>query len=435
MQGYKKLLLTAGLVALLTPAMGQNTNSPYSRYGYGVLSDQAIGASKGMGGISYGVRGLSSNPGNPASYSSVDSLTFIFDMGINYSKTKLSEGANSKSNDNGGLEYLSFQLSLAKKLGLSFGILPYSRVGYQYGNTYTNSTGLASAETYSGSGGFSQVYAGLGYELIKGLSVGANASYLFGKSEYNKTLAFNLSGAYMSNKYTQLKLEVLKVDLGMQYVLPVNSKNELVLGAVFSPKINNTGRIERQNTQISSSSTIVEADTAVFTGNRANADLPMTVGAGFTWNHNNKLTIGADVTYKQWSKVKYSSNMEDGMTDANRFKDSWRMNAGLEYIIAPNERSILKRLKWRGGVNASNSYLNVTNKSNQVGGFDSYGATFGIGIPIRDSKFSPRTSYININFEYSTLKPNISNMVKEEFFGISLNVNINELWFFKRKLQ
>lgn len=439
MQGYKKLLLLTGLaVILFSTAKGQNTDSPYSRYGYGVLNDQAIGASKGMGGISYGVRGLSVNPGNPASYSSVDSLTFIFDIGANYTKTKLSDTSNSRSKDNGGLDYLAFQFSLANKLGMSIGMLPYSQIGYSYGNVQKGQDGLISVDSYTGSGGYSQIYGGLGYEFIKGVSVGANVSYLFGNSYYTSKLESNVAGSYTRRKITELRLELLKLDFGAQYSLALNKKNQLVLGAVFSPKINNTGKISQFNalsTISGGGEYLVEGDTLTYRGSNANADLPMTVGGGFTFTHNNNLTLGGDVTYQQWSKVKYSSHMDDGMTAGNRFKDSWRINGGIEYTIAPNERSLFKRLRWRAGAKFSNSYLNVTNDKGQVGGFKSYGATLGIGIPIRDQNFSPRTSFMNISFEYSKLSPNIDRLVKEEYFGISVNMNINELWFFKRKLQ
>ena len=66
------------------------SNSPYTRYGFGQLSDQHFGNSKAMGGISYGLRnGLQINASNPASYSAVDSLTFIFDAGLKYADDKM----------------------------------------------------------------------------------------------------------------------------------------------------------------------------------------------------------------------------------------------------------------------------------------------------------------------------------------------------------
>ncbi len=91
-------------------------------------------------------------------------------------------------------------------------------------------------------------------------------------------------------------------------------------------------------------------------------------------------------------------------------------------------------MKFRGGLNYSNSYLNAMNKDDVIDGYKEYGATLGFGFPIWDN-LGRRVSYLNLNFEYKKLKPNVSNMIDEQYFGISVNVNINELWFFRRKVD
>ena len=91
-------------------------------------------------------------------------------------------------------------------------------------------------------------------------------------------------------------------------------------------------------------------------------------------------------------------------------------------------------MKFRGGLNYSNSYMNVIDNQGNIDGYKEYGATLGLGLPIKDN-IGGRISYININFEYKKLKPKFSSMISEEYFGVSLNVNINELWFFRRKVE
>lgn len=435
MQGYKKLLLTASLIAFLIPVMGQNTDSPYSRYGYGVLNNQSVGVSRAMGGITYGVRGLDANPGNPASYTSTDSLTFIFDMGISYVKSRFTEGKNTQTDNNGGLDYIAMQFRVARKLGMSFGVLPFSSVGYQFGSEETINN-LSTKRTFTGSGNFSQIYVGLAYEPIKNLSIGGNVSFLFGNTKYTRNITItSIPSANTEYAFHKLTMNSLKFDLGAQYILPLNSKDHLVLGAVFSPKVSRTGKIERIKNDINSSGTVIHGDTATFTGQDAHADLPSTYGLGFTWNHDRRLTVGADVTYQNWSNVRYSENMDDGMSKDNRFNNVWRFNTGLEYVIDPRDRNFIKRVKFRGGVNYSNSYINVQNNLGQISGYKEYGATLGFGLPIRDVVYSGRTSYININFEYRSLNPDKKNLIKEQYFGVSVGVCINELWFMKNKLR
>ncbi|MBP6610306.1 MAG: hypothetical protein KA206_04365, partial [Paludibacter sp.] len=59
-----------------------NTNSPYTRFGFGDINDNYTGEQRAMGGVAIGSRSKSSiNTVNPASYSAVDSMTFMFDIG------------------------------------------------------------------------------------------------------------------------------------------------------------------------------------------------------------------------------------------------------------------------------------------------------------------------------------------------------------------
>lgn len=74
------------LSGLMTMTYAQhNTSSPYTRYGYGNIIDGGYGQSRAMGGLSYGVRPSQYiNAVNPASYTSIDSLTFRFEAGASF---------------------------------------------------------------------------------------------------------------------------------------------------------------------------------------------------------------------------------------------------------------------------------------------------------------------------------------------------------------
>ena len=76
--------LVAILMATCSAAVAQNgTMTPYSAYGFGVLRDHATSTQRAMGGVGYAMNsGRQINAMNPASYAAVDSLTFLFDMGI-----------------------------------------------------------------------------------------------------------------------------------------------------------------------------------------------------------------------------------------------------------------------------------------------------------------------------------------------------------------
>lgn len=106
---YKILFicLSIGLVAF-----AQNgTSSPYSRFGYGILGDNAIGAQRAMGGVGYALHNNRQiNVMNPASYASMDSLTFLFDIGLTYQNTITREGSLKENSQSGSLDYIVMHL-------------------------------------------------------------------------------------------------------------------------------------------------------------------------------------------------------------------------------------------------------------------------------------------------------------------------------------
>lgn len=75
------LAIIAMALPLAAPAQN-GTITPYSRFGYGMLRDNATSAQQSMGGVGYAMNsGRQINVMNPASYARIDSLTFLFDMG------------------------------------------------------------------------------------------------------------------------------------------------------------------------------------------------------------------------------------------------------------------------------------------------------------------------------------------------------------------
>lgn len=433
MSKIKKKFLSLVLMALIVIPSVAQTISPYSRYGYGVLRDQVSGPSKGMGGIGYGLKTkLGANPMNPASYSAVDSLTFLFDIGVDWRSVKLSDNSGKQSENDGGLEYITMLFPVTKKLGVSFGLLPYSSVGYRYGTRETEKGEIYSL-SYEGSGGLSQIYAGVGYETpLKGLSVGVNVSYLYGKLKHDKSLRFENTAINPSYENIKLSVSTMKLDIGAQYELNLSERNRLVLGALYSPRNNHKGSYERiryeYNGRILSSDTTSVSD--------ADAGFPDTYGLGFTFVRDNRLTLGADATYQRWSDVKYTSLMNDDMNSSQRFNDRWKFGIGGEYRHGIYERNYLKRIRYRVGFNYSNSYLNYQNSAGRTKGYNEYGVTLGLGLPFIESFYrTGRVSYINLNFEYKKIDPEVKGMIKEEYYGVSVNVNINELWFRKRKIN
>lgn len=430
------------LLVIFTPlTISAQIDSPYSRYGLGKLVDFSSGPSKGMGGIGYGIsHSPSPNPLNPASYATVDSLTFVFDMGVNYTNTTFKDQTGKYSKSGGGVEYITALFPLSKQLGLSVGLLPFTKVGYKMGgDKYTEEVGNDGEKIpyhvdHTGEGGLSRVYLGLGYDLpIKGLRAGFNVSYLFGKLTYTNQVT-NITGyeTGLPSEQSTLNVTTAKVDLGLQYSFPVTKTNILTLGLVYSPKINGTGKLKRLLYEANG----VNTEPIDLINERVNTGLPNSFGFGFTYTMANKILVGADFGYEKWKDARFTDLLGDGMTSSDRFNNRKRVAVGFEYRNAVYSRKYLDKVKFRAGFNYTDSYVNVNVPTAKAKGYDEYGASVGVGLPISDREgIGNRTSYVNISFEYKYLKPQVPSMVTEKFFGISLNMNFSEFWFFQRKIN
>ena len=424
-----KLIIVALLLLVQLGVTAQNnTNSPYTRFGYGNLADHSFGANRSMGGVGIALRDPSQiNPMNPASYSCMDSMTFLFDFGAGLQLAKFSDGANKDNKLNGNLEYFAMQFPIARWLAMSIGVKPYSFVGYSYGAVETIGDSKY-ANTYSGECGFNDMYAGLSIVLWKKrLTIGANVGYLFGDITHSQNLTYSddASSAYTTSRSQSMDGRDLKLDFGVQYTHPISATESITLGLTYSPsnRLNSTSYDSFQRYS-SSSGTLIESKVDTLKG--VASDLPETYGVGLSYTKKNKLTVAADFLYETWDKCSYL-----GQNDA--FNNRMRIAAGVEYIPAYNKKLYFNRIKYRAGVHYSNSYLNVNMTDGGVAknyGYKEYGATVGFGFPLVDNR-----SYLNFGVEYVNVKPEHPSMISEQYFRFSVSYAFNEFWFFKRKVD
>ena len=391
-----KLIVSAMLLTLVgTTASAQTITSPYSRLGMGIAMQN----------------GRQINVMNPASYSQVDSLTFLWDIGLDLTNSWSTEGSKHGYNLGGGLDYITMEFRLAKNLGAAIGIVPFSSVGYTFGGEIEN--GL---DSRTGSGGLSELFAGVGYQPFKGLSIGANFSYLFG-STTNITAVSSTSNTQFS-RYLNVKDWNMKV--GLQYAFMPSRKSKVVIGATYSPKKAMHGDAWGTIADIDLDK---KADTVGYMKLKGNYELPATYGVGVSYTYDNRLNIEADYIYQQWSKAKYTPI--DYFEDPNtKWNDRWKVSAGVSYT--PDHRgSYLKRMTYRMGGFYNNDYMNVN--GNKV---RDYGVGIGFSFPALNTK-----TIVNLGVEWKHRYTVPVNLIKEDYLNITLSVNFNEMWFWKNKIR
>ena len=390
----KSIIISLAVGCVAVQSMAQSgTNSPYSQYGLGILSEQAQGFNRGMNGLALGLRyGNQVNSLNPASYSAIDSLTMIFDVGLSGQITNFKEGNVSRNAKNADFEYAVAAFRVFPKVGLSIGLIPFTNIGYDYTSTSRIGTSeTTTAETHTGSGGIHQAFVGVGWNVFSGLSLGANISYLWGS--YERQISISSSDAYVNTMVRTYGATVnsYKLDFGLQWEQRMAKDDRLTLGATVGIG-HKLGADPEVTTTSSNSQTGVSSDNT-FTVENGLA-IPMSYGVGVAWSHGGKFTIGADYSLQQWGSVDLPEtdvNTGKYVMKSGLLKDRHKVTLGGEWV--PNEMSLnlLERVHYRAGVSYATPYVTIQG----MDGPKEYSVSAGFGIPITNT-YNNR-SFLNIS--------------------------------------
>ena len=422
-----KILASFVMATLTTSAFAQsNTNSPYSQFGLGDLTDQSVSFNKGMNGVGLAMRrGNEVNPMNPASYSAIDSLTMLFDAGLSGQITNYNENGTKLNGKSGGFDYVVGLFRAFKNVGISFGVLPYSNIGYKYYSTEKlNDAQTTVATTNEGSGGMHQLFIGTGIRPIKPLSIGVNLSYLWG--EYNRSIASSSSSSINAlTKQYSADISSYKLDFGAQFELPISKKDNITLAATWSP--GHSLKADPELSIINTNSSISKSDTTTF--KIANGlSIPTAFGFGLAYNHALNLRVGADLQIQKWGSVDYPDYTNGTYAlKSGLLKDSYRFNLGAEWTPRPLGRKFLQRVRYRAGVGMATPYYYINGKE----GPKEISASLGFGIPIMNG-YNAR-SILSISGQF--VHRSADNLIKENMFRLNIGFTFNEKWFAKWKVE
>jgi hypothetical protein len=424
---HKLLIITfISLFSFAFTATGQKlVNSPYSRFNIGTLEPAGSFRSLGMGGIATSMRDNSSIYfSNPASYSSLDTNSFVFDFGLDYSKNILSDGISTFSSDDINFDHLLMGFPLAKGWGAAIGIIPLSNGYYKMSESvlkndpeYDPIVGEYTSY-HAGDGGFTNFFLGSGVRIFKNFSVGVNMTLLLGQIKRSNQFEFaDYYNVYNNISTEKLQLSGINFDYGVQYTKSL--KNDYFLNAGVSVT---SGKY--YNSKYDHLAFIYTAyntrDTISYVGDDSTkAFIPGTLRLGISFGKKNKFITGVDFITTKWSNSK--------IPGANGYAaDTRSLLFGAEYIPDKfSNYSFLKRLEYRIGGHIEDNYLIINGE--QV---KEYGASIGIGLPMRRS-----LSKANLFFDFTQKTGSVINSLHTEnyyTFGISLNL-YDGFWFIKRK--
>lgn len=410
-------------------AQNNNTTSPFSRYGLGDLHHYGYGRTAAMGGASLGSRhSVQINSSNPASYNSNDSLSFIFDFGVDGTYSKYKSATGKMDVDDVNFRYLALSWPVTKWFGTGMGIQPFSDMGYEV--AYSEEiTGVGNAyHNYSGDGTTSKAYFGASISPVKGLSLGANLNYIFGRLSQNTNIGFDDPALFYYSKTEGTRLRNFTLTYGLQYDLELKKDQYLTLGVTFENQTDITVRHQLYSYKgITVGTSALTSMIDSIPESKAIIKLPSTFGIGLSYNKVNKLEINADYYYAGWSKATFfGEKLYNPATDNVDLVNQSRISAGVEYIPeAMSIRSYIKRIRYRAGIHHESSYLKLNNHQ-----IKEFGVSFGAGFPFPKSK-----STANFAIEFGKQGTTTDNLVRNNYTKFSLYLNLYDYWFVKRKFD
>jgi hypothetical protein len=416
----KLLFLFVILVSLFIPKVNSQNeiNSPYSGYGVGLLTNSTNGTMASMGGVGYAMQNpYYINFKNPASYVAFDSLSFIADASLSMISGKLRTTTLVQRTSFARANYLMMGLPVAKNWRTSAGIVPFSDMGYKIYDAYDDYT-----YTYNGEGGLMQLYWGNAFKLWKGLSVGINTSYMFGTLSSIRYVEFNGENFYNTRIARSIYVDGIYISAGLQYFTTIKDNHKLGFGVVYE---NSAYIWARENLLINyyedAYSSTDNYDTLINkTDTKGRLKLPQTIGAGISYCYKDKLLIGIDLSWQNWSKYEL-------MGESDSLKDALTGSVGLQYTADPQSTKYINNVSFRAGAKYSTGYFTIHNSP-----ISEYAFTFGVGLPLKS--FTTKSS-INIMVEFGQMGTLKNDLILQNYFKFSLNFILQEKWYQRVKLE
>ena len=161
---------------------------------------------------------------------------------------------------------------------------------------------------------------------------------------------------------------------------------------------------------------------------------PMSFGAGVSYRHERTSSwmVEADVTFQDWSNAQYSPlymkgeehTVENMVFQGMKFSNRMRYAVGGE-IIPKIRGNYIERMSYRAGLYYTDDYLNIGGNR-----LREFGVSCGFGLPTPEGK-----TMINLGFEWKHRAAHPQSLITENYFNVMVGINVNELWFWQRRIK
>ena len=418
----RKIISSLCLLLSLVSFAQEGTSSPYSFYGIGDVRFKGTIESRSMAGVQVEQDSIHLNLDNPASYSNLKLTTFT--VGGTYNSTTLKNSSASEKAERTTFDYLAVGLPMGK-LGVGFGVIPYSSVGYKVEVTSDEIGGQNSRD--NGTGGVSKAFLGASYKIAPSFTVGANVDYNFGRIETTNLQYIN-GVATGSRELNRADLSGVNFNFGAMYQTKVNKKLNLYSSLSYKLESKLASSNTRNVSAVSFSSNfdfaaVQSADEETF---KRNLTLPSELKIGFGIGESKKWLVGAQISSASQGDLANSYNTTTSSAVSVSYDKAMKYSIGGYFIPNYNSfTSYFKRISYRAGLKYEETGLVVNSES-----IKDKGVSFGFGLPVTGS-----FSNVNLGFEFGKRGTTSAGLIEENYAKFSIGLSLNDRWFVKRKFE
>ena len=405
-----------------------NEGSFYSRIGVGFPTDAGNIVGTNMLGVSYNDPFVSSLS-NPAHWGST-----VFGLatgGIELNSYAAKDNQSSATNVSFSVKNFQIQLPLYRnKLGLSLSLSPETNISFnniesESSTISTNGDTLLFASENRGEGGVNRLEAGLGWRINSNISVGYAGSLLF--ASIDDEVDIDIEGSQFLP--VNFRRETSGIGFGNRFGLHLSfpqifgEEDGLYIGSAISLPVN----ISSEKVEVSEKVIDGEVQTFKLREGEGLGDgdirMPFELSSGVSYQVNNLFIVSTEMQYEQWSD--YKSDFDD---DSGSLVDRFKAGIGLRYNPhLSGSNKFLSQFKYRFGTTYDNGHIMLEGERIKTLMF-----SFGLGVfsPARNSNSS-----FDLGFDFGFRGTKSNNLVQENIWGISLSVNLAEIFFNRPKLR
>ncbi|MGO3182630.1 MAG: hypothetical protein ACTIJ9_07340 [Aequorivita sp.] len=408
---FRKLVIGLFLLVAGTVLAQEGTTSPYSYYGIGSIKFRGTVENRTMGGLSVFSDSIHLNLQNPAGYAGLRLVNYS--VGASHKAVNQKNKTDSQNTSSTTLDYIAIGIPMGK-LGMGFGLVPYTSVGYDFYSEVENGR-----TQYDGNGGLNRAFLSLGYQVTPEFSLGVDANYNFGKIE-NTAITQKSDVQYGTRVINRSDLSGFSFNFGALYKRMITENLELSGSVTYSPGTNFTSANNRKTGSVNITPTgIYTIDEREIDVDNSDFTFPsqFTVGAGISkpkyWG------IGAEYTNEKTSNFTNRAFTLEKIT----YKNASKFTVGGFYI--PNYNSFgnyFKRMVYRAGVRFEETGISVDGHD-----VNEFGISFGVGLPV-----GRLFSNINLGVEIGKRGTTDFGLIQENFVNTFLSFSLNDRWFEKR---